>query len=219
MWSHTPLLQLLTTFTARTTPSENGDANEEKSQRSSCTLAKLAEERAAEDYTRTNKQWHVPSKDNHFYPIIMDIDEDNEESGESKPFRRGKFCNSKNANSAKIPTIIRTTPLASLTELNPSREIGSAMPQLPLGWPLTVPWATHHQKSRKNYIRLLRVWNVRNDNYYDIDSLYYYKDASKEGKGTTAAMVVNPPNQWLVEWTEWNWKFSSGCKYWRWPCK
>ena len=122
MWSHTPLLQLLTTFTARTTPSENGDANEEKSQRSSCTLAKLAEERAAEDYTRTNKQWHVPSKDNHFYPIIMDIDEDNEESGESKPFRRGKFCNSKNANSAKIPTIIRTTPLASLTELNPSRE-------------------------------------------------------------------------------------------------
>ena len=199
MWSHTPLLQLLTTFTARTTPSENGDANEEKSQRSSCTLAKLAEERAAEDYTRTNKQWHVPSKDNHFYPIIMDIDEDNEESGESKPFRRGKFCNSKNANSAKIPTIIRTTPLASLTELNPSREIGSAMPQLPLGWPLTVPWATHHQKSRKNYIRLLRVWNVRNDNYYDIDSLYYYKDASKEGKGTTAAMVVNPPNQWLVE--------------------
>ena len=31
----------------------------------------------------------------------------------AKSFQRGKFCNSKNANSAKIPTNNRTTPLAN----------------------------------------------------------------------------------------------------------
>uniref|UniRef100_A0A7S0TDJ3 Sulfotransferase domain-containing protein n=1 Tax=Pseudo-nitzschia delicatissima TaxID=44447 RepID=A0A7S0TDJ3_9STRA len=138
----------------------------------------IRERLAASAQNSTRDQWHQPTHDNHYYPIAMDIKEG---------FRRGKFCNSLNAN-VKIPKNNNTRPL---TERKKSFE-GDVFcnATTPFGMAIACP-NSHRNRRTGSYVP--SVCLQCNDEYY-LEHQYYTKNLGAKERAKASAMLIDPPD-------------------------